>query len=92
MKKLWDLKKVFINLELEGRWHGIIMGVTRLILLEPFYTIQTQTHQTYLGGVYVNKKHSFIWVSEFFIHTFLSTAGVGIHSDESTENFNTLKK
>ena len=28
MKKLWDLKKVFSNLELEGQGRGIIMGVT----------------------------------------------------------------
>ena len=25
----------------EGQWRGIIMGVTRLLLLGPFYTIQT---------------------------------------------------
>ena len=34
-------KKVFSNLELEGQEYGIIMGVTRLLLLGPFYTIQT---------------------------------------------------
>ena len=34
-------KKVFSNLELEGQGCGIIMGVTRLLLLGPFYTIQT---------------------------------------------------
>ena len=28
------------------------MGVTRLLLLEPIYTIQTQKAQTFLGGVY----------------------------------------
>ena len=38
MKKISDLKKVFINLELEGEGHSIIMGVTRLILLGPFST------------------------------------------------------
>ena len=48
MKKLSDLKKVFSNLEPEGRGRGIIMGVTSLFLLEPFYTIQTKTHQTFL--------------------------------------------
>ena len=53
MKKLGDLKKVFSNLEPEGQGHGITMGVTRLLLLEPFYTILTQTHQTFLGGVYL---------------------------------------
>ena len=41
MKKLGDLKKVFSNLELEGQGRGIIMGVTRLLLLGPFYYIQT---------------------------------------------------
>ena len=34
-------KKVFSNLELEGQGRGIIIGVTRLLLLGPFYTIQT---------------------------------------------------
>ena len=34
-------KKVFSNLELEEQGRGIIMGVTRLLLLQPFYTIQT---------------------------------------------------
>ena len=28
------------------------MGLTCLLFLEPFYTIQTQMHQTFLGGVY----------------------------------------
>ena len=41
MKKLWDLKKGFTNLELEGQGCGIIMGVTRLLLLGHFYSIQT---------------------------------------------------
>ena len=52
MKKLWDLKKVFSNLELEGQGHGIIMGVTRLLLLGPFYTIQTKRDQTFCTRVY----------------------------------------
>ena len=41
MKKLWDLKKVFSNLEPEGQGRGIIMRVTHLLLLELFYTIET---------------------------------------------------
>ena len=41
MKKLWDLRNVFGYLELEGQGHGIIMGVTRLLLLGQFYSIQT---------------------------------------------------
>ena len=42
MKKLWDLKKGFSNLELERQGGEIIMGVTGLLLLGQFYTIQTQ--------------------------------------------------
>ena len=42
MKKLWDLKKAFGNLELEGQGRGIIMGVTCLLLLGQFYTIQSK--------------------------------------------------
>ena len=57
MKKLWDLKKGFSNLELEGQWHGIIMGVTCLLLLGQFYTIQTQTDQTFWRGVYIYIYH-----------------------------------
>ena len=38
--KVLDLKKVFSNLEPEGQGRGIIKGVTRLLLLWPFYTIQ----------------------------------------------------
>ena len=41
MKKLWELKNVLSNLEEEGQGQGIIMGVTRLLLLGPFYTIQS---------------------------------------------------
>ena len=39
MKKLWDLKKVFSYLELERQGRGTIMGVTRLLLLGPFYYV-----------------------------------------------------
>ena len=53
MKKLWDLeKKVLSNLELEGQGRGIIMRVTRLLLLGPFYTIQTKRDQTFCTRVY----------------------------------------
>ena len=34
-------KKLFSNLEPEGQGRGTIMGVTRLLLLELFYTIQS---------------------------------------------------
>jgi hypothetical protein len=37
LKELWDLKKSFCNLELEGQGCGIIMGVTRPLLLGQFY-------------------------------------------------------
>ena len=53
MKKLWDLKKVFSNLELEGQGRCIIRGVTGLLLLGPFYTIQTKRDQTFWRGVYL---------------------------------------
>ena len=38
--KVLDLKKVFSNLEPEWQGRGIIKGVTRLLLIGPFYTIQ----------------------------------------------------
>ena len=50
--KVLDLKKVSSNLEPEGQGRGIIMGVTCLLLLGPFYTIQTKTDQTFWRGVY----------------------------------------
>ena len=43
MFQLWPkipLKKVFSNLEPEEQGRGIIKGVTRLLLLGPFYTIK----------------------------------------------------
>ena len=40
-------KKVFSKLKLEGQGRGIIMGVTRLLLLGPLYTIQTKRDQTF---------------------------------------------
>ena len=49
MKKLRDLKKGFSNLKLEGQGHGIIIGVTCLLLLGPFYTIQTETEKHFEG-------------------------------------------
>ena len=39
--KVLDFKKVFSNLETEGQGRDIIMGVTRLLFLGPFYSIQT---------------------------------------------------
>ena len=41
MKKNVRFKKLFGNLEPEGQGRDIIVGVTRLLLLGPFYTIQT---------------------------------------------------
>ena len=40
MKKLWDLKKVFSNVELEGQRRGIIMEVTRPLLLRLIYQVK----------------------------------------------------
>ena len=37
----------------EGQGRGIIIGVTRLLLLGPFYTIKTKKEQTFWRGVYV---------------------------------------
>ena len=54
MKKLWDLKKGFSNLELEEQRHSSIMGGTLLLLLGPFDTIQTKTDKTFWRGVYVS--------------------------------------
>ena len=41
MKELRDLQKVFINLEPEGQGVGIVMRVTQLQLVGPFYYIHT---------------------------------------------------
>ena len=46
MKKLWDLKKVLSYLELEGQGHGIIMEVTRPLLLGPFYILGKMAYHT----------------------------------------------
>jgi hypothetical protein len=53
MKKLWDLNKLFSDLEPERQGRGIIMGVTCLLLLGLFYTIQTKEDQTFWRGVYL---------------------------------------
>ena len=39
MKKLRDLKKVLSYLELQGQGRGIIMEVTRPLLVGPFYIL-----------------------------------------------------
>ena len=72
MKKLWDLKKGFSNLELEGQRHGIIMGVTCLLLLGQFYTIQTQTDQIFWRGVYRIKiladfQYIYLWTQPYML-------------------------
>ena len=43
----------FSNLELEGKGGGIIMGVTRLLLLGQFYTIQIQFYVLLCTRLYV---------------------------------------
>ena len=66
MKKLLDLKKVFSNLEPEGRGRGIIMGVTRLAT-SPRAILHHTDPKAPMGGVYqlfstkmnlVEKSHS----------------------------------
>ena len=39
MKKLWDFRTVLGYLELEGQGRGIIMRITRPLLLGPFYYV-----------------------------------------------------
>ena len=46
-------KKGFSNLEPEGQGRGIIMGVTRLLLLGPFYTIQMQFYILFCTRLYI---------------------------------------
>ena len=48
MKNFWDLKKVFTNLEPEGQGRGIIMGVTRLLLLKGHFTTYRPIFYTFL--------------------------------------------
>ena len=43
------LEKGFSNLELEGQGRGIIIRVTHLLLLGPFYTIQTKKDKHFVG-------------------------------------------
>ena len=50
-----NLEKVFSNLEPEGQGGGIIMGVTRLLLLGPFYYIQTNFSILFCTRLYVRK-------------------------------------
>ena len=58
MKKLWDLKNVFSNLELEEQGRGIIMGVTRLLLIGPFYTKKDQFYVLFCTRLYLNGRSS----------------------------------
>ena len=39
MKKLWDFRKVLSYLELEGQGRGIIMRVTRPLVLGPIFYV-----------------------------------------------------
>ena len=50
-----NLEKVFSNLEPEGKGGGIIMGVTRLLLLGPFYYIQTSFSILFCTRLYTFK-------------------------------------
>ena len=68
MKKLRDFKKGFINLELEGQGRGIIMGLTSLLLLGLFYTIQTKRDQTLCTRVCIdwNRSEKVVKILQFF--------------------------
>ena len=56
------LKKVLGFLELEEEGHGIIMGVTRLLLLGPFYYIAINGQPKSTGSVpqFLEKKQIFL--------------------------------
>ena len=54
-KNFLNLKKGFSNLEPEGQGPGIIMGVTRLLLLGPFYTMQMQFYVLFCTQLYNRK-------------------------------------
>ena len=47
-----NLEKVFSNLEPEGQGRGIIIGVTRLLLQGPFYTIEMQFYILFCTRLY----------------------------------------
>ena len=79
MKKLWDLKKGFSNLELEGQGQGIIMGVTHLLLLGPFYTIHTKTDKTFWRAVYKVKT----WLDQIFWQIYQKLMLSGFLTQES---------
>ena len=57
--KILDLKKVFSNLETEGQGRGTIMGLTRLLLLGPFYTIQIKFYVPFCTRLYI------LWYIQF---------------------------
>ena len=67
MKKLWELKNDLSNLEEEGEGRGIIMGVTRLLLLGPFYTIQIQINVLFCTRLYISKSQILIHIVFCFI-------------------------
>ena len=48
-----NLEKAFSNLEQEGQGGGISMGVTHLLLLGPFYYIQTKFSILFCTRLYV---------------------------------------
>jgi hypothetical protein len=57
-EQIMRFKKVFSNLEPEGQGRGIIMGVTRLLILGPFSYI------TLFGG-YKIMSHTVLWSCEY---------------------------
>ena len=62
MKKLWVLKKVLSYLELEGQGRGIIMEVTRPLLLGPFYLVKWSVNPNILAASVVH--WLFVWAEQ----------------------------
>ena len=83
MKKSCNLKELLSNLELEGQGRGIIMGVTRLLLLELFYTIQSKFMYYFahdcrglLNQTLCPKKYSWLVSSYLYVKQVASELGL----------------
>ena len=69
-------KKVFSNLEPEGRGHGIVMGVTGLLLLEILHHTDPKGPNISGGGVLVNGNKAFTKSNEITLGPEKSTYSV----------------
>ena len=56
-EKIMRFKKLFSNVVPDRHGQGIILGVTRLLLLGLFFTIQTKRDQTFWRGVYIEPRN-----------------------------------